>query len=60
MAADLSAELRERIGQAAASRTPLRIVGGNSKAFIPSRRQTPKRWQLPNTPASSITNPANW
>lgn len=33
MAADLSAELRERIGQAAATRATLRIVGGNSKAF---------------------------
>ncbi len=33
MAADFSAELRERIGQAAATRSTLRIVGGNSKAF---------------------------
>ncbi|TPQ28122.1 glycolate oxidase subunit GlcE [Methylomonas koyamae] len=33
MAADISAELREHIERAAATNTPLRIVGGNSKAF---------------------------
>lgn len=33
MAADISAELRQRIERAAATRNPLRIAGGNSKAF---------------------------